>query len=606
MENSLKKDSLVIYKGLPAIVLEYGKKIDIKTSLGENKKVRDKDILFLHKGPVKSLNFSKLSTDIDDIWNLLQGERVTLNELSEFLYEDDSPEAVYNTYQELERGLYFSGTFDEITCNTKEFIELELQKSRAKKEKEEQHSASIDRLSKGKWQDDDKPQLREIEELALEQRSSSKVLKTLGLKETVLDAQRFLIKIGYWPFSFNPHPGRFGVSLKSSSIVSDYPIVENPLDLTHLKSYAIDDQGSTDPDDAISIDGNRVWIHITDVASLIKAGSLEDLDASSRGSNLYLPTETVHMLPKKVTNIQALGSPEGNNTLSFMVEFDDDFNIINREIHLARVKVIRLTYLEVEEERNGTLFKPFYEIAEKLKSRRMEAGALSISLPEVKIRVNKEGEVSIVPINGIESRNVVSEFMLLAGETAADFCSSNNIPIPYATQQPPDAKGSPDSDLASMFMWRRKFKRGETKYSPAPHSGLGLSLYTRATSPLRRYSDLVVNQQIRSFILKEDLMDEEEILLKVSPALDSMKKLTQCERASNIHWKLVYLKQHITDIYTGTLVEKKDKGVGIFLIEELALEASITLAVLPELNDKIQLKVKKIDIPSSVVTFVSL
>lgn len=606
MINSLKKDALVIYKGQPALVLEYGKKIDIKTVGGDNKKVRDKDVLLLHQGPVKSLNFGKLESDIEEIWNLLQGESITLVELADFLYGEDSPEAIYNAYMELEHGLHFSGEFDAIQCNSREFIEEELHKANIKKEKEDQYSDSMERLSKGQWSNDDEIQLREIENLALEQRTSSKVLKTLGIKETALDAHRFLIKIGYWPMDFNPHPGRFGVSLKSSSIISEYPVVTNPLDLTHLKAYAIDDEGSRDPDDAISIEGDKVWVHITDVASLIKPGSLEDLDASARGANLYLPTETVHMLPSRVTDIQALGSPEGNNTISFMIQFDDDFNIIKRDVYLTRVKVERWTYETVEEQKESINFKPFYDIAEKLKTRRLESGALTISLPEVKIRVNEDREISIVQIHGIQSRNVISEFMLLAGECAAYFCSENSIPIPYASQQPPDAKGTPESDLASMFVWRRKFKRGETKYSPEPHSGLGLSHYTRATSPLRRYSDLVVHQQIRAFLLGEDLMDEEDILMKVSPALDSMRKLTICERASNLHWKLVYIKNNSNDVFTGTYVEKKDKGAGLFLIEELALEVLVSMPEFPELNQKVQLKVKKIDIPTSSLTFIAL
>lgn len=606
MVESIKKEALVIYKGQPALVLEYGKKIDIKTASGENKKVRDKDILLLHKGPVKTLNFSVLESDIEEIWTLLQGEVVTLVELADFLYGDDSPEAIYNAYNELEHGLHFTGDFGEIKCNTREYIDEEIKKANVKKERENQYSASIERLSKGQWQKDDEPQLREIESLALEQRTNSKILKTLGVKETALDAHRFLIKIGYWSLDFNPYPGRFGVSLKSSSIVNEYPKVINPLDLTNLKAYAIDDEGSRDPDDAISIEGDKVWVHITDVASLIKPGSLEDLDASSRGSNLYLPSETVHMLPSRVTDIQALGTPEGNNTISFMIQFDDDFNIINREIHLTRVKVERWTYEKVEEQKESSNFKPFYDIAQKLKTRRLESGALTISLPEVKIRVNENRDISIVQINGIQSRNVVSEFMLLAGECAAYFCSENHIPIPYATQQPPDAKGTPDSDLASMFVWRRKFKRGETKYSPEPHSGLGFSHYTRATSPLRRYSDLIVHQQIRSYILGEDLMDEEDILMKVSPALDSMRKLTICERASNLHWKLMYIKNNSKETYTGTYVEKKDKGAGLFLIEDLALEVLVTMSEFPELNEKVDLKVKKVDIPTVSVTFVPL
>lgn len=600
-----KKDNLVIYKGLPAVIKEVGKKLEIKLQSGELKKVREKDFFVIHNGPVPSLNFKTLECDIEETWTLLEGETVSLAELAEFLYTEDSPSALYNAYIHFEKKLYFIGDITNITCNSKENIDAELNKEKIKEAKALEFSKSIERLSKGEFCSDDETALREIEALALEQRTSSKILKQIGLKETIIDSHRFLIKIGYWDEDKNPYPGRMGVSLKSTIKSDTYQVVQNSLDLTHLKSYAIDDEGSRDPDDAVSIEGDdKIWIHITDVASIVEPGSQGDIDASAKGSNLYLPTQTVHMLPKEVTEIQALGVGEGNNnTLSFLIQFDENYNIIKREIHLARVKVERLTYAYVEENRNNSQFDILYKIASKLKERRESAGAISISLPEVKIRVDEDKNITIKPIGGVESRNVVSEFMLLAGESAALYCQNNNIPIPYATQQPPDAKGAPDDDLASMFMWRRKFKRGETQFQASPHAGLGLECYTRATSPLRRYSDLVVNQQIRAFILENEVLEVDDILLKVSPGIESGRKLTQCERASNLHWKLVYLKQNKELTFKGTFVEKKDKNTGIFLIEDLALECLVPYKVEPELNDYVDLKVKKIDIPAGTVNF---
>ena len=82
-----------------------------------------------------------------------------------------------------------------------------------------------------------------------------------------------------------------------------------------------------------------------------------------------------------------------------------------------------------------------------------------------------------------------------------------------------------------------------------------------------------------------------------------MRTLTQCERASNLHWKMVYLSSRKDEEFQATFVEKRDKGVGIFLIEDLALECSINLKTELELNSKISVKVKRIDIPTGVITF---
>lgn len=601
--SEIKKDGLAIYKGSPVKVCSVDKKIEIELLNGSNKSVRDKDILIIHPGPVASLSIPEKECDIEEVWTLLEGEETNLLELAEFLYGDGSVNSAYNTYNHLIKDLYFSGSINSIQCNSREHIDSIINKEQLKEQKLREYKDSIERLSKGEWTEDDSAALREIEDMALEQRTQSKVLKELGIKETSLDAHRFLLKISYWSIERNPHPGRMGVSLRSTEKRDDYHNIKNPLDLTHLESYAIDDEGSKDPDDAVSYEGDdKLWVHITDVASLVSPGSSGDLDASSKGSNLYLPTKTVHMLPKEVTELQGLGLMESNNTISFMFQFDSEYNIIKREIHLARVKVKRYTYEEVEKQREDIRFKRFYDLAKILKERREAAGAISISLPEVKIRVNDK--ISIKPIRGIESRDVISELMLLAGESAAIFCSDNQIPIPYACQLPPDAKGKPEKDLASMFVWRRKFKRGETKFLAEPHAGLGLKCYTRATSPIRRYTDLVVNQQLRAYLLGDPLQSEEELLLKTAPALESMRTLAQCERASNLYWKIIYISRNMDREYIGTYVEKKDKNSGVFLIEDLALETVINLKEDLELNCKIPLRVKKIDIPTSQVTFI--
>ncbi|MDE5005191.1 RNB domain-containing ribonuclease, partial [Francisella tularensis subsp. holarctica] len=75
------------------------------------------------------------------------------------------------------------------------------------------------------------------------------------------------------------------------------------VDLTHLKAYAIDDEGSNEPDDAISWDSqkNKMWVHISDTSSSISFGDEVDLQARARGSNLYVTEQIVMMLPPQAT-----------------------------------------------------------------------------------------------------------------------------------------------------------------------------------------------------------------------------------------------------------------------------------------------------------------
>ena len=126
------------------------------------------------------------------------------------------------------------------------------------------------------------------------------------MAESEENAHQLLLALGYWTATHNPHPARAGVDPTQPSA----PIPELPdeprRDLTHLAAFAIDDAGNKDPDDAISWDNGRFYIHIADVAALVPPDSPADLEARGRGANLYLPEGTITMLPSGVTAVLGL------------------------------------------------------------------------------------------------------------------------------------------------------------------------------------------------------------------------------------------------------------------------------------------------------------
>ena len=139
---------------------------------------------------------------------------------------------------------------------------------------------------------------------------------------------------------------------------------------------------------------------------------------------------------------------------------------------------------------------------------------MRVDMPEVSVRV-RDGEVTIRTIPPLRSRDLVQYAMILAGEAAARFGTTRGIPLPFATQEPPDYvdfdEGQSQS-LSAMFARRRTFRRSQYRSVPAPHSGLGLSAYAQATSPMRRYLDLVVHQQLRAYLANRPLLTAEQIL----------------------------------------------------------------------------------------------
>ena len=131
----------------------------------------------------------------------------------------------------------------------------------------------------------------------------------------------------------NPWPHRSGLSLDEVQLgVPDLPD-EQRLDLTGLESWAIDDEGNQDPDDAISLDGDYLWVHVADVAALVRPDGHIDQAARERGSNLYLPEGVHNMLPATITEQLGLGLAEHSPALSIGFRFDgSDFHDIRVEI----------------------------------------------------------------------------------------------------------------------------------------------------------------------------------------------------------------------------------------------------------------------------------
>jgi exoribonuclease-2 len=369
---------------------------------------------------------------------------------------------------------------------------------------------------------------------------------------------------------------------------------EERLDLTQLPAYAIDDEDNQDPDDAISLDGERIWVHVADVAALVPPDCEMDLDARARGANLYLPDRVIPMLPPQVTDQLGLGLQEKSPALSFGFTLSPEGEIENLEVHPSWVRVERISYgaadLRLQEE-------PFASLLAKsqcYRQRRQQAGAASIALPEVKLKV-KDGKVEIEPLPRLQSREVITDLMLMAGEGVANFCQTHEIAIPFATQAPPDQLEQPE-DLAGMYAYRRFFKPTKIKTQPESHAGLGLASYTRATSPLRRYSDLLAHQQMRAHLKGEDVLDIHAISERIAQSeLGSMAN-RKTERVSNDHWRLVYLRDNPGWQGEAVIVAKEGERATV-LLPSIAMEAKVRIRGDAGLNDRIRLKPREIDIP---------
>jgi exoribonuclease-2 len=188
----------------------------------------------------------------------------------------------------------------------------------------------------------------------------------------------------------------------------------------------------------------------------------------------------------------------------------------------------------------------------------------------------------------------VQEAMLMAGEAAARYALEHGIPCPFTTQETPEAGELPDG-LAGMYARRRTLKRSQQTNMPAPHAGLGLELYTRATSPLRRYLDLVVHQQLRAHLRGAPMLGEQEVLERVGAAEAVTGHTRQAEILAYKHWTLVYLIQRPGWRGEGILVEKRDHR-GTVLLPTLGMEVRVHLDQDLPLNSAMSLSLRGINL----------
>jgi len=596
LQANLRVDSLVLYKGHPARVLVMGEKIEIGLDKGDIKRVRLKDIDLLHPGPLRSLDELKLGQGaFEEAWELLEGTRTHLRELAELLHGEFTPASAWAAWRLVAEGLWFTGTPEDIQARPRAEVEADQAQRSAKETAARDWVEFLERLAAAKPLPADADRLAEVERLAWGRAEHSRILKALGHAETPENAHRALIHFGFWAPDRNPHPARNGLPEAEPRLPVGPLPDEERLDLTHLPAYAIDDEGNQDPDDALSLEDDRLWVHVADVAALVPIDGELDREARARGANQYLPERMVNMLPPEITERLGLGLQEISPALSFGFGCDEAGEVKDVTIQRTWVKVERLSYEAAEGRLDESPFASMGALVERFRHRRHANDAAGIELPEVSLRV-RGGEVVIRPLPRLRSRALVMDAMLMAGEAVAVLCRDQGIPIPYVTQPAPDKVEQP-ADLAGMYAYRRRFKPSRLVGEPAPHFGLGLPVYTRATSPLRRYSDLLVHQQLRTWLRGEPPMDARTVAARVGEAETAAAAVRRAERLSNQHWKLVWLRAH-PDWWGEAVVVDRDERKHVLLIPDLALETRARLQGEPGLNSRLWVSPREVDLPA--------
>ncbi|MCP3942032.1 MAG: RNB domain-containing ribonuclease [Desulfobacteraceae bacterium] len=358
-------------------------------------------------------------------------------------------------------------------------------------------------------------------------------------------------------------------------------------DLTDIPLITIDGQSTQDYDDAISLEntetGYQLGIHIIDVAAYIKSGDSIDMAARYRASSIYMPDDKLPMIPHTLSeDLCSLKEGETRPGISTLVQMNRFFEVLDYSVVPSIIKVHKqMSYTEANllNGKNDPI-TTLYKIATQLRKKRLKAGGIQITLPEVNVWLEDNQEIRYTKIDRENpSRMLVSEMMILANSLMADFLSTHNTPGVFRSQAPPRQRVFKGIETALMpnFMQRKQLSRAIIGVKPELHAGLGVKAYVTATSPIRRYHDLLTQRQIKAILgigKAYSKIELEEILQTISVPMANAGRV---QGARKRYWLIKYLESMRGSNFE-TLILDCHRDYYNILIKELMLEARMPLS----------------------------
>ena len=432
-----------------------------------------------------------------------------------------------------------------------------------------------------------------------------------------------LVKLGIWNHDENLNLHRFGISdtfpPEAVEAVEQLNDQETKVkqdgkrrDLTYLSTITIDGQSTLDFDDAISIerqgDGFRLWVHVTDVSHFLEKGSPVDEEALARGSSIYMPDKRIPMVPRPLAeDLCSLKEGQDRRAISITARLDHSARLLEYEIFPSIIRVNRqMTYydsnLMVDQDPE---LSAIYELAQKFREFRLNAGAIQLTLPEMNVWIDSKREISVSQINRESpGRLMVSECMILANWLAGQFFRDQGQATIFRSQFEPRGRLIDESGgtLYQNWMQRRLLSRVFIGLEPEPHTGLGLDVYVTLTSPLRKYVDVATQRQLRSLLGLEALYSDEEIRFIIQAVEQPMSYITVLQRERLRYWILRYLQRHVGQKEEALVLEKRRHRY-VILLTKYMIECSLPLNCGADLKseDTILVKLDRVSARSDTI-----
>lgn len=418
------------------------------------------------------------------------------------------------------------------------------------------------------------------------------------------------------PLEFPPEVDEAAESLRDRGVRAED--LEDRVDLRGQLVFTIDPPEAKDHDDALSIrkgeDGLwEVGVHIADVSHYVEEGGVIDQEAFLRATSVYLVDRVIPMLPEALSaDLCSLRPHEDRMAVSLLLRLDGDGSVRSHEVVRSVIRSAhKLAYDEAQAILDGTdsvsdevdtAVRELAALARKLRQARMERGSIDFDLPESRVVLNREGEpTDIQKVLRLEAHRLIEDFMILANETVDRAARSRKLPFLHRVHEPPDGDrldklkaflgglgvripdkptpkdlqkaierfdGRPEENLVSTVVLR-SMKQARYSEKALGHFGLATDHYTHFTSPIRRYSDLVVHRLLtRAFVAGDKLPEElrtDSLPVVARRTSERERVAVDAERDSVDLKKTEFMAQHVGDVFDGTVSGVTSFGLFVLL-----------------------------------------
>jgi hypothetical protein len=331
--------------------------------------------------------------------------------------------------------------------------------------------------------------------------------------------------------------------------------------VSHVEAFSIDAGDTGDHDDAISLQlipqGYRIGIHISDVASRLQMDSALHAEAHERVSSLYLPAQTIPLFPQELANGSfSLIAGKARLVLSLYATLDEDMRLRDWDFKLEGIRLSdNLSYEEVDSRLGENPFSQFMKICRSLqlertgeKTERKPHYSWNIKVTDGRIRMQRVDNLS-------PARFIVEELMILYNCLLAEHATKYQLPLIYRNinefEVGEEEEDAPPTGIQAYLSTRARY-----------HPGIGSQAYLHATSPIRRFTDIVNQAQFEALLAGGEPPHTRDQLEDMIPHIQKrLLLLRQVARRSERYWLLRYIRQnHVGDPLDAILLRRHRQG----------------------------------------------